>query len=738
MKKSLSILLIGYSSSLLLAQEGNIQLEPIDIKATKLNYFYDLNDTNQSKIINKDLLESLQGTSSTNYFKSLQLIPSVNIETHDPYALTVDQNILRIRGQLGDTFSRLSSTIEGVPFGVNVGNGGTGYIVDKENLTQAEFTTGLTPANKGLGLGTTSGSLDLSLLKPKDKAGVTLSLGAGTDSFKKAHIRIDSGKINDKVKLFISTSTMENDKYKGEGDIKRKNIEAMTTVDLSDNFDMEFFGTYNSFDRDEYMPLSYSQIQNLSENYKLDYNTSITGNKFKDALYYDFNKQDFHEYFIYSSLNGKIGDTSIKLKPYTFGSEGTRYQGDASKGIVKQMKIEQEAYGISLSLEHPLAGGNLYGGWWYQQMQSTPPPQLMKVYSIQADGSLKYASTGMLTDIDDRVSNSPYIGYEKTFGNTYLNAGLRYLMFDFPAVTGYNTSGLQDLSYDEAMSATSGIKTGMQVNSSSSNELLPSLMLEHTLNSNWKIGGGYARNYANPWQGPLWSVYNSNVSTFQGAGISLQDLWDELKLETSDNIEFFTQYSKDNFTIKNTLFYGKYKNKQVTVYDPSINLSYYKSDAKATSMGAEIETNYKLSENSSIFASMYYNNFEFDDNILLATNSYLNAKDNQIPDVAKVGAKIGVNLKYENFTITPLARFVGKRYGDAQNSEKVDSYTVFDLNSKYVLKKDKIEISLALQNIFNKKYVGVVKNSLDDTRTGSTSYYQGAPFSAVISMVYKF
>ena len=143
-----------------------------------------------------------------------------------------------------------------------------------------------------------------------------------------------------------------------------------------------------------------------------------------------------------------------------------------------------------------------YGGWWYQQMQSTPPPQLMKIYSIQADGSLKYASTGMLTDIDDRVSNSPYIGYEKTFGDTYVNAGLRYLMFDFPAVTGYNTSGLTDLSYDEAMSATNGVKTGMEVSSSSSNELLPSLMLEHTLNSNWKIGGGYARNYANPWQGP--------------------------------------------------------------------------------------------------------------------------------------------------------------------------------------------------------------------------------------------
>lgn len=718
--------------------QDNIKLEPIDISGKVEDYFYNLDGSNQKKVISKELLESLEGTSSTNYFKSLQLLPSINVETHDSYALTVDQNILRVRGQLGDTFSKLSSTIEDVPFGVNVGNSGTGYLVDKENLTQAEFTTGLTPANKGLGLGTTSGSLNLKLIKPKDTLGATFSLGAGTDDFKKAHVRIDSGKIYDKVKFFISTSAMENDKYKGEGDIKRDNIEAMTTIDISDNFDVEVFGAYNSFDRYEYMPLTYTQTQDLDQYYNLDYNTSITGNKFQDALYYDFNKQDFHEYFIYTSLNGYLGDTSIKVKPYTFGSEGTRFLGDASKGIVKKLKIEQEAYGANIELEHTLAGGNLYGGWWYQQMQSTPPPQIMKVYSIQPNGDLNYASTGMLTDIDDRVSNSPYIGYEKTFGNTYLNVGIRCLMFDFPAVTGYNTSGLGDLSYEEALASSSGVKTGMEVSSSSSNEFLPSFMLEHTLNPNWKIGGGYARNYANPWQGPLWSIYNSNTSTFQGAGISLQDLWDDLKLETSDNIEFFTKYTNENFSLKNTFFYGKYKNKQVTVFDPNINLSYYRSDAKATSMGAEIETAYQLSPNTSIFASMYYNQFEFDDDILLATNSYLESKGNQIPDVAKIGGKIGVNFKYKNFTITPIARYVGKRYGDAENSEKVDAYTVFDLNSKYILKKDKIEFSLALQNIFDKKYIGVVKNSLDDTRTGATSYYQGAPFSAVLSMIFRF
>lgn len=648
--------------------------------------------------------------------------------------------MFRVRGQVADTFSKLSATVEDIPFGVNVGNGATGYLIDKENLSQAEFITGLTPANKGLGLGNTAGSLNLKLLKPKEEMNTTLSLGAGTDAFKKAHFRFDSGKIADKAKFFISTSAMENDKWKGEGDIKRKNVEAMSVIDLTDNLQWELFGTYNTFDRYEYRPLTYEETKSLNSNYNLDYNTSIIGDSKEDANYYDFYKQDFYEYFIYTALNSKIHDTLIRIKPYTFGSAGTRYQGDDSKGIVKKMSIEQEAYGINLSFDQPFVGGNLYGGWWYQRMESTPPPKMLEIYKIQSDGSLKYTSTGMLTKVEDRVSNSPYIGYEKKFENTYINAGLRYIMFDFPDVTGYDTSHLNgtSLSYDDAIDSSSGVKTGMKVDASSYNKLLPSLSIEQSLNDNWKIGGGYAKNYANPWQGPLWSIYNSNTAIFQAAGISLQDLWDELKLETSDNFEIFAQYSADRFSLKNTVFYGKYKNKQITVYDQNLDLSYYKSDAKATSMGAEIEANYQLNDSTTLFASVYYNKFEFDDDILLETDSYLKTEGNQIPDVAKVGAKVGVNFRYKNFTITPIARYVGKRYGDAENSEQVDPYTVFDLNAKYILKKDQIELSLALQNIFDKKYIGTISNGLDDTRTGATSYYKGAPFSAVLSMIFKF
>ena len=737
MKRYLQLITLSCVCTMALADES-IEIGTIDISESKKARFYDINSSRQTHVLDQETLSALEGTSSTNYFKALELLPSVNVETHDPYSLTVDQSMFRVRGQLGDTFSKLSATIEGLPYGSNVGKSGTGYIIDKENISQTEFSTGLIAANEGFGLGTTAGSLNLNILKPADTAGATLSLGAGTDNYRKIFLRGDSGKIGERVKLFISASTAGNDKWKGEGDIERKNVEGMVTIDVTDDLNIELFGSYNSFERYEYMPLTYEQTQSLGSNYKLDYNTEITGNKFTDALYYDYYKQDFDEYFYYAAINYKTGDTKIKIKPYTFGSEGIRYQGDTNKGVVRKMQIEQEAYGIKAEFERPLAGGKLYGGWWYQEMESTPPASMVKVYAIQSNGSLKYASTAMLNDVEKRISNSPYIGYEKRFGDLYLNAGLRYMMFDFPAATGYNTSGLSDLSFEDAIAASTGVKNGMHVDKSTSKVLLPSLVLEYDLNKNWKIGGGYAKNYANPWQGPLWSIYNSKAAIFQAAGITLQDLWDELKLETSDNIEFSTQYTKDDLSIKNTLFYGKYKNKQVTVYDPNIDLSYYKSDAEATSMGAELEVAYRVNDFMDLFASAYYNKFEFDDDILLETDTYLHAKGNQVPDVAKIGAKAGVNFAFGDFTITPIARYVGKRYGDSENTEKVDPYFVFDLNAKYTIKKDKAELSLALQNIFDKKYIGVISNGLDDTQTGATTYYQGAPFAAVVNFTYKY
>ena len=67
-------------------------------------------------------------------------------------------------------------------------------------------------------------------------------------------------------------------------------------------------------------------------------------------------------------------------------------------------------------------------------------------------------------------------------------------------------------------------------------------------------------------------------------GVTLQHIWDNTDLELSDNFDFGLRYDNGTVTIAPTVFYGRYHNKQVTIYDSSVGLSYMQSNAEAESM----------------------------------------------------------------------------------------------------------------------------------------------------------
>jgi len=111
-------------------------------------------------------LETFGGPAQTNPFKALNLLPSVNTDTSDGYGLVQDQNSIRIRGQSGDTYNRLSRTINGMPLGVNVGQGAMGNFLDLENVDGLTLIRGPIPADQGFGFGNSAGALDMQMREP--------------------------------------------------------------------------------------------------------------------------------------------------------------------------------------------------------------------------------------------------------------------------------------------------------------------------------------------------------------------------------------------------------------------------------------------------------------------------------------------------------------------------------------------------------------------------------------------
>lgn len=735
MKKS--FLALSVVASLAIA-DGSYTLDKVNVSDTKDrdNLHLEKNYLDNSKSVKNDLIETLS-KGGADYNEALKLMPSVSVETLDPYALTLDQNSIRVRGQFGDTFSKLSNTIEGVPFGISVGQGANGYLVDMNNIESVDFFAGASAPNKGLGLGNTAGAIDMKLKSPKDSLGFEFEQSMGTDSFYKTFGRFDSGKINDVFSVFGSSSIASNDKWTGAGEVNRKNLSAMVKIDIAEDTQLSIFGAFNRFDRHEYKGLTYAETKNLKNNYNKDYNKNLTGIAAQDVNYYDFNKQEMDEYFTFVNLTTKLGDSLLSIKPYFFGNDGERMFGNQKNSKVMKMELDQTAYGGVIEINKPLFGGILNAGWWYQKLKTTPPPIAQKMYNINSNGTLSFQSYAMLTDIDYRISNSPFLSYEKKFDKLNVLAGVRYIDFKFPSATGYNTAGLGDVSADTALSLNPTVKNGMYVDEKSTKEFLPSLLLTYDLTDMVELRSSYNKTFSNPWQGGLWSVYNSNTSKFQNNGISLQNLWDSLKLETADNYEIGAKFQSDNLSIASNLYYANIKNKQVTLYDEVVDLSYYQSNAEAESKGIEVESTLTY-DSVDLYSSIYYNSYEFKNNIVNASNSSLQVKGNQVPNTPTVGAKLGLIYKISDFRIMPLVKYMTKRYGDIENKEEVSSYATVDLGIDYRKKNFynsmDIQIALDIQNIFDKKYIGNIKNDLDDSKVDTTTYYQGAPLSAMLSL----
>ena len=70
---------------------------------------------------------------------------------------------------------------------------------------------------------------------------------------------------------------------------------------------------------------------------------------------------------------------------------------------------------------------------------------------------------------------------------------------------------------------------------------------------------------------------------------------------------------------------------------------------------------------------------EYDDDID-SNGTMVPVKGNQVVDTPEFMVKAGLIYKWEDFEVVPMLRFMGSRYADAENTEKVDSYVVADLH----------------------------------------------------------
>ena len=417
----------------------------------------------------------------------------------------------------------------------------------------------------------------------------------------------------------------------------------------------------------------------------------------------------------------------LTLKPYYSDEDTEILVGATSQGgMITKRERDIERYGIITQFDSRLSWATASLGYWFESSDMIIRTQNFDPVTFDFRGYGMY-----MDNEDDGIVHSPFVKLSGSSGDFDWQAGLKYFYYKDPASQGY-TSPPPDYTLVKA--------PDLYREENEYDEFLPTLGVAWRMDESVEWYASYGRNQIRPYACmPLINIYNQNRAKFQTAGVTLNDLFSGYDMEISDNVELGLRYRGERFEIMPALFYSKHQDLLTTVYDPRVGLSYYQNLGDATGYGIDLETNFFVTDNLTFFFNPSYTILTYDDD-LTYQGSTLDTDGNQVVDTPEWSCKTGLIFSYGDFEVVPMVRYLGKRYGDAENEERIDDYIVADLKMGYAFRDlplgKAVKLSLELTNLFDKEYVSVV-NAMDDTRAGSASYYVGAPFTALLSVSFE-
>lgn len=746
-KKTLIVSLIALST--LYAQE-TYKLEEITAIGNRtgsgIAFETDSKENINSQGYNQETIKLYSGPVGMSALKVVGMSPSVDYQPAEVFGSneTSFHDPLRIRGKSQSGPGGVYM-LESMPISGNPGGGKTMF--DMENFSWIDLYKGYAPVDKSLGFSNLIGKVDLIVDRPKKEMTTTIAQMVGSDHALRTFLRFDTGQMDD-VAAFASLSKTSGNKWKGEGDLERTNAMIGVTYKPNDRFKSEFFVVHSEDDHHNYYSLPYAEAKNLDTYYKKDWNTIAPTTK--NANYYDWNKQSFVDNVVTANLEYRFSNDSVlSFKPYYSKDKGeywfTNIPANPAASPITQWLIDHERYGAILAYELPIIEEMAMKiGYWYGKQYLPGPPTSRRVYAVSNTGQLTYNGWGMLAEESGHAFNSPFIQFSGEVNNFSYSFGVRYLDFKLAKLNSHsaNATGASiSFDYDTALSQIA-LDPWSSVDAKTFTEWLPSMYLTYRLTPNAEIYFDYGRSYG--YDVNLFPSYVAGRTNFVSKNVTLQQLWDKQNLEISDNFDIGIKYKAGNIIYTPNLFLTKVTGKQATVYDAQYNVNYPTNNLDALSYGIELAASGTITDSLDFLASAFYNRYYYTDNYKTSASVTTSIEGNQVPDAPLYGLKGSMTYKAGHWRFTPILRFTGSRYGNADHTEKISSFTTVDFDIDYTLPKMETfkegNIRLSFVNLFNEHHIASIitpDNALAADTTKPT-YLAGSPFGAYLSATFKF
>ncbi len=689
-------------------------------------------ETNTKTKLTEKGINALGPFSKMSPQKTISLMPSVNQQSVDPIGLADISNYhesFRFRG-VEPTAGGNPATpvnVESIPLTGRPGGGPAIY--DMENFETISIYKGGVPADQAFGLTNIGGKIDMNIKNPAEVFCANMKQTLGSDKFRRSFLRLDTGILPLETAGFLSYSNTEGDKWKGEGNSTRNNAMISLTTQPNQGFKIGVYSIYSKSQVNTYRPLDYAKASSLDQYLDFDY----SGNKM-DYYYYGYNESKFEDHAFLGSIEYEFSnDSRVTLKPFYWRDNGYYSETITMKNgnnRIRRWDIDHELDGILTQYGLTFRNLDLNIGYFYLEQERPGPPTSWKLYKLSSFG-LVFDKWQILSNSSKHRQSLPFVSGKYTYGPVTIEGGIKYLDYTMPSITTYDATNIPDIGYEKALDMATSVEADASARAKHFYEALPNFGLSYMFTEALSGYFSYGRNYG--MSVALYPYFISQKSAFYSKGITLQDLWDKQKLELVDNFDVGLRYITETLYLAPTLYYARHNNKLAVYYDNALEVSFPANNADAEAYGFELEVGALPIDKLSLYASFSYNKFYFSQNLSDSSGSAISVDGNQVPDAPEFLIKGIASYRVGDLTLSPAIKYMSKRYGDILHEEKIDEATIFDLNitytkafPKYNIKK--VDFSLSLNNIFNKKYIGIINTS--DYQTLGSSYQAGAPMTA--------
>lgn len=662
-----------------------------------------------------------------NAYYLMSTLPGVNSQSIDGYGqvnMYGGNKGMRVRGE------RATHGANGLLGGVPLNGPGPGpgylFLLDNENIAGASLAQGpVAPDNANFF--TSHGAQDTAILWPEQTFSLQGSYSYGDEHFHRAYGRVDTGTFFNNSRAMLSASTSTADKWRGSGQAPdyRNNV-SVAWESQPGNWTSRLWLSHSDMAADDYRGLTYAQSRDLRHYYHYDYDAHPTGDS-NAALtsWQGYNRQSFKSDAAIGELTYHLSAlTQLQLRPFYLKEKGFYLRGlpdagaAANPGQIRKWTLDHDNYGLVTRLQTTVSDTLLKLGHSWLSTEPPGPPTQWQHYAPTASGELLPLRYAKLAEVKKRHElHSAYLVAAHQFDELDIKAGLRYLHERLPKIDAY-TSVSSALSYHDARRAAER-DPSRSVSSRSLDEWLPYLGANYRLNEQWSFRLGLGRNAG----APALNVFNP----VPPVGMTSQQLWDKIAIETSDAIDIGATFHTPQVVIAPTLYYAHYKNKGVNVYDPALQSSYTQNIAKANQWGAQLLVNWQPWETLELFGNASWTRSEFDGDFQTTANSEIAADGRQLPDVPKLTGNVGLLWQYGPWQVSPTLQYMSKRYADVQHTEHVSSYTATNLAISYQSPQwSAVSLSLAVVNLFDRKYISFISSD-ELSSPGQTTFYPAAP-----------